>query len=89
MVSRGKKIVTGFTFRMVNTIAGIIVAFFMMPFILHTLGDRMYGLWILMSAFMGYMGYLDLGILWAVGRYVARAMGRKDMKEVTNFYRLC
>ncbi len=82
MASRGKRIISGFFFRLFNTIASIVIAFFMMPFILHTLGDKMYGLWVFIGAFMGYMNYLDLGISSAVGRFVSRAIGRDDVDEV-------
>ena len=82
MSSRGKKVIFGFLFRNFSTILNIVISFFMMPFILRSLGDRMYGLWVLMGSFTGYLGYLDFGITSAISRFVARAIGRRDLKEV-------
>ncbi|HOW36383.1 MAG TPA: oligosaccharide flippase family protein [Candidatus Omnitrophota bacterium] len=82
MVRRGKRIISGFLFKAANTILSIVIAFFMMPFILHALGDRMYGLWILVGVFMGYMGYLDFGVSQAVSRYIAGAIGKDDPDEL-------
>ena len=58
-----------------------------MPIIIHSLGDRMYGLWVLVGAFMGYYGFLDLGLFSATSRFISRALGRGDeieMNEVFN-----
>jgi len=63
-------------------IANVALAFFMMPFILHSLGDRMYGIWVLIGAIMGYSSYLDLGLSSAVNRFVSRAVGRGDVREI-------
>ncbi|MCX6720127.1 MAG: MATE family efflux transporter, partial [Candidatus Staskawiczbacteria bacterium] len=79
---RGGKIIIGFAFKTMYRILSIVIAFFMMPFLLRVLGDKMYGLWILSGAFLAYMGYLDLGISSAVARFVARAVGQKDIKEI-------
>jgi len=78
MAERGKKIVVGFVLRYIYLILNLALAFFMMPFILHHLGDRMYGLWVLLGSFTGFMGYLDFGLSQTVSRFVARAVGRKE-----------
>jgi O-antigen/teichoic acid export membrane protein len=46
-----------------------------MPFIVHRLGDRLYGYWSLVGAVLGYYGLLDLGIVSAVQFQVAKAVG--------------
>ncbi|MGA3197751.1 MAG: hypothetical protein ABSD39_22365, partial [Terriglobales bacterium] len=51
------------------------MAFFLMPFIVHRLGDRLYGYWSLVGAVLGYYGLLDLGIVSAVQFQVAKALG--------------
>ncbi len=80
--SRGKKIILGFVLRNAYTVLNIVLAFFMMPFILRHLGDRMYGLWVLLGAFVGYMGFLDLGLSQAVSRFTSRAIGKNDPQEL-------
>lgn len=54
---------------------------FLSPFIVHTLGDTAYGLWVLLMEVVGYMGLLDLGVRTAVMRYVARYHARRDDAE--------
>jgi O-antigen/teichoic acid export membrane protein len=48
------------------------VAFFMSPFLVHTLGDRQYGLWVLIISTTGYMGLLDVGLRVSVVKYVSQ-----------------
>jgi O-antigen/teichoic acid export membrane protein/GT2 family glycosyltransferase len=62
----------------VSIIAGFIVA----PFLIRHLGQTTYGLWILLTSFVGYFGLLDLGIRGAVGRHIAYYHGRNDSAGV-------
>jgi O-antigen/teichoic acid export membrane protein len=54
-----------------------------MPFVVHHLGDRTYGYWVLIATILGYYGVLDLGIVTAVQFQVAKALGDGD-KESAN-----
>lgn len=62
----------------------LIVGFFLTPFILHRLGDAAFGLWVLMSTFTGYYGFLDLGIRNAIIRYVARFVANSEWVELAS-----
>ncbi len=75
-------VLRGSVFRMVMLFANIAVAFYMMPFLIHSLGDRWYGMWTLVATFMGYYGYLDFGLSISVQRFIARAIGKEDQEEV-------
>jgi O-antigen/teichoic acid export membrane protein len=55
--------------------ASVLVGFFLMPFVVHRLGDRMFGYWSLVGALLGYYGVLDLGITPAVSFHMAKALG--------------
>ncbi len=68
--------------RTTNLVVQVIVGMFLMPFIIHTLGDRIYGYWVLVAAFLGYYGLLDLGIVTAVQYRVARSIGERDEEDV-------
>jgi O-antigen/teichoic acid export membrane protein len=59
-----------------------LVGFFLAPFLIETLGDDTYGLWILIGAFTGYFGMLDLGLRGAVGRFVALYAANGDQHKV-------
>jgi O-antigen/teichoic acid export membrane protein len=68
----------GSLFNMTSLAASALVTFFLMPFLVHRLGDRMYGYWSLVGAMLGYYGVLDLGITPAVSFHMAKAMGQGD-----------
>lgn len=56
----------------------IAVTFFVQPFLVHSLGDESFGVWLLVSSIIGYMALGDLGIGAAVLRYVSRFDGLQD-----------
>ncbi|RLC74017.1 MAG: hypothetical protein DRI61_17365 [Chloroflexi bacterium] len=76
------KIIKSSLIRTINFILTAIISFFMMPFVIHSLGNRMYGLWVLIGSFLSYYGLLDLGISSAVRRFVSQALGKKNVYEV-------
>ncbi len=58
--------------------ANLLVAFFLLPFVLHSLGGERYGLWSLLVTLTGYMGVLDLGIRASTGRHVIVYIARGE-----------
>jgi sulfotransferase family protein len=60
--SAAKLIASGSALQVVRFGAGVAVAFFLTPFVIHSLGDRMYGFWALAAVFIGYYGVMDLGL---------------------------
>lgn len=74
----------GSVLRVFNLVATTLVAFFLMPFLVHRLGDRIYGFWSLVAAVLGYYGLLDLGIVTAVQYYVAKSVGSAADHESAN-----
>jgi len=54
------------------------VGFVLAPYMVRSLGDNQYGLWVLVGSLVGYLGLLDLGVRGAVTRYVARHHGTGD-----------
>jgi O-antigen/teichoic acid export membrane protein len=55
-----------------------VVNLFLAPFVVRHLGNTAYGVWVLLVALVGYLGYLDLGVRGAVTRYVARFRSAAD-----------
>jgi O-antigen/teichoic acid export membrane protein len=53
-----------------------------MPFVIHSVGDRWYGMWTLVGTLMGYYGFFDFGLSVSVQRFIARAIGKADEAEV-------
>lgn len=68
--------------RVSYTVVQMVVAFFMMPFIIGKLGDRWYGIWVIVGSLTSYYYLLDFGLSSAVARFVAYAMSKGDSKDV-------
>ena len=85
----GRRLLSGSALRLCNLVAGALVALPMLPFMVHRLGDRMYGFWSLAAAFAGYYGLrlLDLGLGSAVAQYLSLAIGRKDSVESRSVFK--
>jgi len=52
----------------------------------HFLGDREYGLWVLAGTLVGYSTYMDLGLRASVNRHVAVAIGVNDTDECNRIF---
>ena len=50
----------------------VVTTFFISPYVVKSLGNTTYGLWVLLGSLVGYLGLLDFGVRGAVTRYVAR-----------------
>lgn len=86
MSSIGRKLASGSSLSFINLAASALVSILLMPFVVHSLGDRQYGIWALVATFTGYYGVLDLGLSSAVGRYLSKALGAADHEECTHVF---
>ncbi len=68
--------------RTLYAIIAMVVSFFMMPFLVHNLGERWYGIWVLISSLTGSYYLLDLGLAAAVTRFVAKYVATDDYDGV-------
>ena len=82
----GHILLRGSAARLAANGVGMAVSFLLMPMLLRELGDRNFGIWALVGAFVGFYSLFDLGINSAVTRYVARAIGRSDNAEFNRFF---
>jgi len=65
----------------------LVIGLFLMPFVLHTIGDGPYGTWVFINSIAGYSGLLYLGFGQTISRFVAdlHARGERDrMNGVVN-----
>jgi O-antigen/teichoic acid export membrane protein len=65
----------------VALVLGMVVAFFLMPFVVHHLGNVAYGVWVLVVSLNSYMGLLDLGLRGAVTRFVSKGATQGNHDE--------
>lgn len=75
---------SGALLRSLGLVISALAAFFLMPFVIHNVGDRWYGIWVLVGGMMGYYGLLDFGLASSVNRYVSMALGKKDYEEINS-----
>jgi O-antigen/teichoic acid export membrane protein len=57
------------------------VGFFLAPFVVHHLGNITYGVWVLITSLVSYMGLLDLGMRGAVTRFVSKGAAQQNDQE--------
>jgi len=72
MSSTFNRLLSGGLLRTLTLLITIVISFFMMPFMVENLGDKTYGLWVLIGSLMGYYMVVDFGLLSATQRYLAR-----------------
>jgi len=62
--------------------ANVVVAFFLSPFIVHSLGDARYGVWTLLMSLTGYLGLVDVGVRASTWRFLNYYLGRGEQEKV-------
>ncbi len=61
---------------------GVLIGFFLMPFVLNTIGDDQYGLWLFICSIAGYSGLLNLGFAETISRFVAHHSAKDENDEI-------
>ncbi|MDP3542417.1 MAG: oligosaccharide flippase family protein [Elusimicrobiota bacterium] len=81
-MSTAGRVIKSSIIRNVEMFVLLAVSFWITPIIVHSLGARMYGLWTLVGAFMGYYHLMNYGVYAAASRYIAKSLGASDREEV-------
>jgi O-antigen/teichoic acid export membrane protein len=82
MSRHGTLLLRGSLLRTLLLVANIAVGYFVMPLVVHAVGDRWYGMWTHVGTLIGYYGHFDFGLSIAVQRFLSRAIGQGDETEV-------
>lgn len=61
---------------------GFAIAFLLTPYIIKSVGDSLYGVWILVLAVFGYAGLVDMGVQQAAIKLVAQFLGEEDSDQL-------
>lgn len=78
-----KNILSGWS----STVITAVIALFMSPFLVHTLGKSQYGIWALVLSVISYTSLLDAGMNQTLSRFIPKYYGAKDydnLNEVIN-----
>lgn len=67
----------------VALLVSIVVGFLLVPYIIRHLGQTDYGVWTLVSSFIGYYGLLNFGVQSAISRYVAYYTARAELESLS------
>jgi O-antigen/teichoic acid export membrane protein len=65
------------------------MAFFMMPFLVDHLGERWYGIWVLVATLVSTSYLLDIGMAMTVIRFMAKAVAEKDTRAANEVVNTC
>ena len=81
MSSKAKTLLKGSVLRTFYFFASALVGLFLMPLMIHSLGDELYGMWMFAASLLGFYLLFDMGLSSATQRYVSQAIGRESHKE--------
>lgn len=77
-----KQLLTSSFFRLIEKVVVIVTSLMLTPYLISVLGDKDYGLWILILSVLGWFNVIDLGFPTAVQRQITMALERGDSKRV-------
>jgi O-antigen/teichoic acid export membrane protein len=63
-----------------------VISVISVPLYFRVLGSDMYAMWFYIGTMTGALGFMDLGIGVAVGRFIGVALGRKDTQAVREYW---
>jgi O-antigen/teichoic acid export membrane protein len=69
--------------------ATMLVAFFLAPYLIRSLGDARYGVWCVAEAILAYFTLFDLGIAACLVRFVARYHATGEANELNKLVSAC
>ncbi len=81
LVTRTRRFIGGLFFGYANQAVLTLVGLWLTAFLLRKLGQEDYGLWLVGTQIVGYLGLLDLGVVALVPREIAFATGRAQGAE--------
>lgn len=80
-MSRTKRFLSGVSLGYASQVLTTLVGLWLMPFLLHSVGQHDYGLWLVSTQLMFYLALLDFGVVALLPRETAFATGRADSIE--------
>lgn len=83
-MNRLKFISRNIKYNAVSQITAFLINFALLPFIVFHVGKEMYGVYILVVTFTGYLGLMDFGVGGATIKYVAEFAPKGDDKKVND-----
>lgn len=82
--SRGSTLVRSLASSWLGLAVGIVVSFFLSPFVVNKLGATWYGVWAVASQFVGYLYLMDFGVRESVVRYTSKYAARRNSNALNH-----
>ncbi|MCX6826362.1 MAG: oligosaccharide flippase family protein [candidate division Zixibacteria bacterium] len=76
----GKNILTGGASLAVR----MVLVFLVTPLLIHTLGNDLYGVWVLIFSIINYMTICDFGLQQALVRFISKFLGLNDYQKINS-----
>lgn len=77
-----KRLLQGAGFSCGALVVGILFGLFLTPYMLASLGEKAYGIYVVASLFAGWCGLLDFGLTTTTSRYVSKVYAVDDRRGV-------
>lgn len=81
MSTTSRKLFKSSTSLVALLISSVVIGLFMMPFLVHSLGDEQYGIWILVGSIIAFYEIMDFGLSNAMQRFLIRAIHGEELEE--------
>lgn len=65
-----------------NLAVNLVISFFLAPFVVKSLGNTYYGIWVILMQFTGYLYLLDFGVRESIIRYVSKFNASRETDEL-------
>jgi O-antigen/teichoic acid export membrane protein len=76
--NRGSTLLRSLASSWLGLAVGVVVSFFLSPFVVNQLGAAWYGVWALSVQFVGYLYLMDFGVRESVIRYTSKYAARRN-----------
>lgn len=77
-----KQLILSSSARLVLLFSSIVVGLFMMPYLIHSLGEEQYGLWVIAGSIVAFYNLLDLGMMSAMQRFMMQSIYKEIRAEI-------
>jgi O-antigen/teichoic acid export membrane protein len=81
---RASTLITSLASNWLGLAAGVLVSFFLSPFVVNKLGAAWYGVWAVTAQFVGYLYLMDFGVRESVIRYTSKYVARHNGRSLNH-----
>jgi O-antigen/teichoic acid export membrane protein len=84
IAGRGSSLLRSLASNWLGLATGVLVSFFLSPFVVNKLGAAWYGVWAATAQFVGYLYLMDFGVRESVIRYTSKYVARGNARSLNH-----